>query len=331
MTDGELTVSQHRQPLAPAAYLAPEGARPRRLGRFLTAVIEGVAMLLALAVLEILFFGRGGYATFDLHPFWVPVLVVTVQYGFFAGVVTAAAAGFALDTPERPLGLDIVTYYAEAARQPLQWVGAAIMIGLYRQGQIRAEDRNVEEIGRLRAMNARFARTVAELDAELGRFETDIAIGAGAAPGAAAAGAQAALARLAELRTASVATIAERLAAAAEALAPGLAPTLMLRDPVGHLVEICGAASGGTPLRGFGFDHPVARRAERRGVAEGDGTVVVALRRGPGALIGLLVAKTQALDGDTGREALRLLADATVEALIAAAAESDHSYAKVGS
>lgn len=310
----------------------PSGSRlRRRLRRFLVAVSEGLAMLLALVAVEIAFFGRGGFAELGMHPFWLPILIVTIQYGLYAGVITAAAAGFAMDSPTRPLGLDIAAYYVELARQPLQWVGAALVIGLFRHAQIRFEDSKADEIDRLRAMNARFAETVAEQDAQLWRFESEIAVSEQKPPGNGAEGVQLALERLASLRTASAAAIVDRLAAAADALAPNLAPTLLLRGAEGQSVEICGATTAGTPLRGFGFDHPVAHRAERYGVAEGDGAVAVALRRRSGVVVGLLVAPIQAIDADTGHEALRLLADATLEALVAAAVDEDGVYAKLAS
>jgi hypothetical protein len=297
---------------------------------FIRAVFEGVALLVIMIGIETLFFGRGTYATLDVHPFWIAVLLVTVQHGLYSGVITAVLAAMMLDWPVRPPGLDIADYYLELARLPVQWVVAAMLLGVYRQSQIRLDAERVREIAHMRAVNDCIAEEVARMDDELWQFEVAVAVSpsVGTAPVSTVSAKPAAieaLVRLAALRAARPSEIGRRFAASAAALLEDTPVRLFRRTQNGGFVDV----SPGRSLPGFGPkvqpEHPAVRGALTSEKIDSqalraDDMVVIALRPAPGAgLCGLVVAECAGKSeiASAQAEGLRLLATAATVALCA--------------
>lgn len=127
---------------------------------FLRGILaSGVLLLLALAV-EHLFFTRGFYSSLVLHPFWIIVLLATLESGLYVGVATAGLAALLMDWPPRPIGVDITAYFLDLAILPLQWLLAALCIGVFRQADLRA-------LADLRRENARLLEMGEALAAEI--------------------------------------------------------------------------------------------------------------------------------------------------------------------
>ncbi|TNC74978.1 hypothetical protein [Rubellimicrobium roseum] len=148
----------------------PAGGAP-----VLRDLLGAVTLLLVARAAEPLFFGQGFYATLAIHPFWLVVILASVQGGFFVGVATAAAAAMSMDWPPRPVGVDIAAHYVELAVVPVQWLLAAIVIGGFRQGQIRDEAALSAENVRLRQMNEDLAAEVQRMDATVAALELHLA------------------------------------------------------------------------------------------------------------------------------------------------------------
>lgn len=149
--------------------------RDSGISQFIRAVTEGMALLVGLMAIETLFLGRGTYGSFDIHPFWLPVMLVALQHGLYGGVVTAILASFFMDWPLRPPGMDISAFYLEVARLPIQWLLGALLIGLFRQNHLRIEAERVKELTRLREMTSIFADEIQRLDKELWQYEVTVA------------------------------------------------------------------------------------------------------------------------------------------------------------
>ena len=130
-----------------------------------------MALLVGLLAIETLFLGRGAYAALDLHPFWLPVILVALQHGLYGGVATAALASWLMDWPPRAPGVDISTYNLEMAHLPIQWLLYAVLIGLYRHGERQKQAEQERELARLRHSNQVFADEIRRIDEELWRFE----------------------------------------------------------------------------------------------------------------------------------------------------------------
>ena len=295
---------------------------------FIRALFEAVALLVAMIGIEILFFGRGTYAALDVHPFWIVVLLVTLQHGLYSGVITAVLAAMMLDWPIRPPGLDIADYYLELARLPVQWIAAAMLLGVYRQSQIRLDAQRMREITHLKAVNDCIAEEVARLDEELWQFENAAAVSTGIAAetkdtASANFAASEALVKLAALRSARPTEVGRRFAASAAAFF-GETPVRLFRcTKNGGFLDV----SPGHSLPDFGpelqQEHPAVRGAltpeklSSEALRTG-GMVVIALRPVPGAgLCGLMVAECAGGSEITSAQAegLRLLAASATVAL----------------
>ncbi|MCQ0971429.1 hypothetical protein MLD63_13465 [Paracoccus sp. TK19116] len=105
------------------------------------------------------------------HPFWIVILLAAVQHGVFVGLSVVGLATMMMDWPTRPVGMDITEHYVDVATAPAQWLIAALLIGLYRQSQIRHERALEADNGRLREINRTLAEEIHRLDAFVARAE----------------------------------------------------------------------------------------------------------------------------------------------------------------
>lgn len=165
------------------------GTPPDPAGRdesavFLRGVLESAALLLLIRVAEPLFFGSGHFATLAFHPFGIVVLLAAVQHGLFLGIATVGLATLMMDWPPRPIGVDITAHYMDMASAPSQWLLIALLVGLYRQLQIRRDQQLRRENALLVDMNETLAAEIRRLDAALARAELRMATGRADMPAA---------------------------------------------------------------------------------------------------------------------------------------------------
>lgn len=150
---------------AASATAAPDS------GQFLRGFISSAVLLAAINASEPLFFGEGHFTTLTYHPFWLVILLAAVQHGVFVGLSVVGLATIMMDWPSRPIGMDITEHYVDIATAPAQWLVAALLIGLYRQQQIRHERRLARSNERLRDVNRTLAEEIHRLDAFVARAE----------------------------------------------------------------------------------------------------------------------------------------------------------------
>lgn len=111
-----------------------------------TAIIELALMLGGLLFIDH-FFGNGDrFYNSQYHPFWVPVLVITVQYGSSEGILAAGLSTLALlfhNMPQHYAGEDLFMYKERISFTPLLWLCAAVILGeismRHRNGRKEAE------------------------------------------------------------------------------------------------------------------------------------------------------------------------------------------------
>lgn len=155
-------------------------------GLFLRSFVSSAVLLVAIKAIEPVFFGEGHFATLTYHPFWIVILLAAVQHGLFVGLSIVGLAAMIMDWPSRPVGTDITEHYVDIATAPAQWLIAALLIGLYRQQQIRHERALARDNDRLREINQTLAGEIHRLDAFVARAElaaaTRISQRAGDAP-----------------------------------------------------------------------------------------------------------------------------------------------------
>ena len=138
---------------------------------FLRAVLGDVILLLLMVGAEHLFFDRGFFASLIQHPFWIIVLIAAVHDGLFVGVAVAIAATVLMDWPARPAEADITAHYIQVAILPLQWIAAALCIGLFRQAELRRAMVAEAEMARLRQVNDVLATDITNIEAEVTRIQ----------------------------------------------------------------------------------------------------------------------------------------------------------------
>ncbi len=117
------------------------------LGFRVTALIE-VLVLLGLPLLIDTFLLMGDrFISVSPHPFWIPVLLVSVQYGTGDGLMAAVVASLALligNMPERALTQDEFSYLFNILNRPLMWFAAAVVLGELRTRHIMERDELIQ-------------------------------------------------------------------------------------------------------------------------------------------------------------------------------------------
>ncbi|AWN39932.1 hypothetical protein [Methylobacterium durans] len=101
---------------------------------------EACFLFLLLMIIEWIIPGPASLAQIAPHPFWIPVVLLSVQYGSGTGLVVAAlAAGlsWAAGWPPQTSQEDFYTYSLRVWREPVLWILCAIVIGGLRNRQIR--------------------------------------------------------------------------------------------------------------------------------------------------------------------------------------------------
>lgn len=205
-----------------------------------SALIEVSVMFAAIVGLDWLLPGID-VTTVQPHPFWLPVLVLSLQYGTVSGLVAAAIAvllNTLLGFPEQDIGENHFAYLARVWTQPILWISAAVVLGQFRMRQIeRKRDliRRVDELTGQRIALADYARSLRDrcdaLERQLaGRIEPS---------------AVTVLARLAAVDEATSEPIGERLARAVDAAFPGAAASLhIVKDGSSREIAAVGRAAG---------------------------------------------------------------------------------------
>ncbi|HYD99722.1 MAG TPA: GAF domain-containing protein [Alphaproteobacteria bacterium] len=141
------------QPLEHGAAPAAAAGGRKVLGLRVSALVECALFFgLALAV-DFAFLDGGRFADAAPHPFWLAVLLMSVQYGTAEGLLAAALASAALligNLPDRTIEQDAFAYAFTLIAQPLLWLAAAATFGEVRGRQIRERDELLAEIATLR-------------------------------------------------------------------------------------------------------------------------------------------------------------------------------------
>ncbi len=113
------------------------------------ALLELGLFFLITLTLDALFGGADRFWGIQPHPFWIIVILLSVQYGVNAGLAAAAASTVALllfNMPEQRLGQDLYGWLFEVAINPLMWLAAAALIGEIRMRHIRERDGLYEQV-----------------------------------------------------------------------------------------------------------------------------------------------------------------------------------------
>lgn len=174
-------------PLAEPADRQDPGVRPRAAARdaagalawFWTKVgsahaLEGGLIFAVLMLVEWVTPGRATLAQLAPHPFWIPVILMTVQKGSASGLAAAAVAtglAWVAGWPDQTTQEDFYTYSMHVWHEPILWIIAALVIGSLRNRQIRERDALDERLRLTEEQRNTLGSYCSELQAELAAFE----------------------------------------------------------------------------------------------------------------------------------------------------------------
>jgi len=109
-----------------------------------SALIETVVFIAAVLLLDYLFGSGDRFLDVNPHPFWIIILVVTVQYGTLEGIIAAVLCTIALyagNIPEIEFNESLFNYNARLALNPVLWFVAALVLGEMHMRVINERDK----------------------------------------------------------------------------------------------------------------------------------------------------------------------------------------------
>lgn len=130
----------------------------------LRGIIGAAVLSVLIAGAEPLLFGAGFYETLKLHPFWIVILIASLQHGPGVGIASVALATFLMGWPDRFVGEDAAVYAARVAVLPLQWLVVALIVGLYSQRKILETEGLRAEVTRLEDVSDTLAAEIERMD-----------------------------------------------------------------------------------------------------------------------------------------------------------------------
>ncbi len=107
------------------------------------ALLELIIFFAVAGAIDFLLLGGARFQGFNPHPFWLPVIFLSIQYGTNEGLLAAFAATAMLligNLPEQKLSQDLYTYALEISLQPILWQAAAVVVGELHGRQVRDRD-----------------------------------------------------------------------------------------------------------------------------------------------------------------------------------------------
>ncbi|MFM7345795.1 MAG: GAF domain-containing protein [Tagaea sp.] len=148
------------------------------LGLDRSAVVETVLFFLAALAIDFMFLEFDRYRGLNPHPFWIAVLLVSIQYGTAEGLFAAAAAtaAYLADAlPEPRVDQDLYAWLLSATLLPLLWFVAAVVAGELTGRMRRERDELRAEIQQARKREDVIASAYRRLDKRRENLEARVA------------------------------------------------------------------------------------------------------------------------------------------------------------
>lgn len=239
-------------------------------------VLPSLAALIEIAVLFTIIVGADwlhpGIDIADIrpHPFWIPVLLLSLQYGTASGLLAAGVAiaitainGF----PEQSTSETYFAYFLKIWIEPILWVGAAVLLGQFRMRQIARKQALITQITELANQHETLSNYTTKLRSYCTALERQIA-------GRSEPNVLLALEALNAARHSATSGQASGLdqsfARVISLTLPGARATLYVADPAGlRLVAVAGTPPGNDTGAWIASTHPLfgAVVAEARSVS----------------------------------------------------------------
>lgn len=114
-----------------------DGLNPRK--QWFTAGFELLFFYAAALAFDYLVLQGNRYLEVAPNPFWIPVIVLTVQYGTSFGLLAAIASTLVLyvgNVPPQQLNQDLYAYLFQLFVTPMLWLVSAVLLGAIRDRQV---------------------------------------------------------------------------------------------------------------------------------------------------------------------------------------------------
>ena len=128
-------------------------------------MVETVAFLFLALLLDRFLLDASRFRAIDPHPFWLIVLLITVQYGTAEGIAAAVCASLAFlagHIPPQSLGEDLHTWLRHQFSLPVLWFVAAFFLGQISTRLRQDRDRLAAELVEGKERETLLARSLAE-------------------------------------------------------------------------------------------------------------------------------------------------------------------------
>lgn len=150
----------------------------------LTAVIEILLLIVLPAALDYAIPSFPSLSEMQPHLFWLPILLVSLQYGTVSGLLAAGiaiAASALLGWSEQEPGENHFTFLLRVWSQPMLWLAAALVLGQFRMRQIEQKQDLQREVAELATQRKSIAEFAANLRQRCERLEREMVMRRGPA------------------------------------------------------------------------------------------------------------------------------------------------------
>jgi hypothetical protein len=169
--------------MTPAAIIQAPEPGERSLIELLSLTDAGkfvLESLLLLGIIQFVLTRYGGVPTGAgmPHPFWIPVLLMSAQYGIMGGLfatLAASATMFLGGLPPQSATEDFYAYAAVVAAQPCAWFASALILGGLRTLHMHQHGELAGRLDRATRIGSAIADRLEQTIAENGRLERRIA------------------------------------------------------------------------------------------------------------------------------------------------------------
>ncbi|MCB1738387.1 MAG: GAF domain-containing protein [Gammaproteobacteria bacterium] len=154
----------------------------QRWGAFLglrrQAWVEILFILIGLTLLDEFVFAGDRFINVFPHPYWIVVVLASVQYGAGAGIVATAFSSLLLlvgNLPEMRIDEDLHQWFWEMSRRPLLWLTTAVVVGELSARHIRERKAMAVELAEARNHEVLLTEAFEDVQAMRERLEVHVA------------------------------------------------------------------------------------------------------------------------------------------------------------
>lgn len=144
------------------------------------ALIE-LGVLIAVILLERFAEPFPDLSRMNPHPYWIFVLLLSLQYGTVSGLLAAIVSiigAIVLGLPEADIGESYFEYLVRVWTQPVLWLVVALMLGSFRMRQIEFRDDLMREVDDLQTRGVALVDHAKHLKARCDALERELAASA---------------------------------------------------------------------------------------------------------------------------------------------------------